>query len=41
MQHTGGWNMGETNEEQKPCAQNLKQMIRLSNYGTYQSKPII
>jgi hypothetical protein len=33
--------MGQANEEQNPCAQNLKQMIQLSNYGTHHSKTII
>jgi hypothetical protein len=28
--------MGQANEEQNPCVQNLKQMIQLSNYGTHQ-----
>ena len=41
IQHTGGWDMGQANEEQNPCAQNLKQMNQLSNYGTHQSKTII
>jgi len=33
--------MGQANEEQNPCAQNLKQIIQLSNYGTHHSKTII
>jgi hypothetical protein len=35
MQQIGGCDMGQTNEEQKSCAQNLKRMIQFSNYGTY------
>lgn len=41
MQHTGGSDMGQANEEQNPCTQSLKQMIQLSNYGAHQSKTII
>ena len=41
IQHIGGWDMGQANEKQNPCAQNLKQMSQLSNYGTHHSKTVI
>jgi hypothetical protein len=41
MQHTGGSDIGQADEEQNPRTQSLQQMIQLSSYGAHQSKTII
>ena len=41
IQHIGGWDTRQANQEQNPCDQNLKQMIQVPNYGTHHSKTII